>query len=57
MSVDKLLAVAAAADGGPLESRLPLLIIGLGLSAHAGLQCGDRATLTTLPASRSAPRT
>ena len=32
MSVDNVLAVAAAADGGPAESRLLLLIIGLGLS-------------------------
>ncbi len=32
MSVDNVLAVAAAADGGPPESRLLLLIIGLGLS-------------------------
>jgi YjbE family integral membrane protein len=32
MSVDNVLAVAAAADSGPPESRLALLIIGLGLS-------------------------
>jgi predicted tellurium resistance membrane protein TerC len=32
MSVDNVLAVAAAADSGPPESRLVLLIIGLGLS-------------------------
>ena len=32
MSVDNVLAVAAAADSGPPESRLLLLIIGLGLS-------------------------
>jgi len=32
MSVDNVLAVAAAADSGPAESRLLLLIIGLGLS-------------------------
>lgn len=32
MSVDNVLAVAAAADGGPPESRLLLLVIGLGLS-------------------------
>ena len=32
MSVDNVLAVAAAADSGPVESRLLLLIIGLGLS-------------------------
>ena len=32
MSVDNVLAVAAAADSGPPESRLMLLIIGLGLS-------------------------
>ena len=32
MSVDNVLAVAAAADGGPPESRLLLLILGLGLS-------------------------
>jgi len=32
MSVDNVLAVAAAADSGPPESRLLLLILGLGLS-------------------------
>jgi YjbE family integral membrane protein len=32
MSVDNVLAVAAAADSGPVESRLLLLIVGLGLS-------------------------
>jgi YjbE family integral membrane protein len=32
MSVDNVLAVAAAADSGPPESRLMLLVIGLGLS-------------------------
>ncbi len=32
MSVDNVLAVAAAADSGPPESRLLLLIIGLGMS-------------------------
>lgn len=32
MSVDNVLAVAAAADSGPPESRLLLLVIGLGLS-------------------------
>jgi YjbE family integral membrane protein len=32
MSVDNVLAVAAAADSGPAESRLLLLIVGLGLS-------------------------
>jgi YjbE family integral membrane protein len=32
MSVDNVLGVAAAADGGPPESRLLLLTIGLGLS-------------------------
>ncbi len=32
MSVDNVLAVAAAADGGPPESRFLLLVIGLGLS-------------------------
>ena len=32
MSVDNVLAVAAAADSGPAESRLLLLIIGLGTS-------------------------
>ena len=32
MSVDNVLGVAAAAEGGPPESRLMLLIIGLGLS-------------------------
>jgi YjbE family integral membrane protein len=32
MSVDNVLAVAAAADSGPPESRLLLLIVGLGLS-------------------------
>jgi YjbE family integral membrane protein len=32
MSVDNVIAVAAAADTGPQESRLLLLIIGLGLS-------------------------
>ena len=32
MSVDNVLGVAAAAEGGPPESRLLLLIIGLGLS-------------------------
>ena len=32
MSLDNVIAVAAAADGGPPESRLLLLIIGLGLS-------------------------
>jgi YjbE family integral membrane protein len=32
MSVDNVLAVAAAADSGPPESKLLLLIIGLGLS-------------------------
>ena len=32
MSVDNVLAVAAAADSGPPESRLMLLIIGLGMS-------------------------
>ena len=32
MSVDNVLAVAAVADSGPQESRLLLLIIGLGLS-------------------------
>ena len=32
MSLDNVIAVAAAADGGPPESRLMLLIVGLGLS-------------------------
>jgi YjbE family integral membrane protein len=32
MSLDNVIAVAAAADGGPPESRLLLLILGLGLS-------------------------
>ena len=32
MSVDNVLAVAAAANSGPVESRLLLLIVGLGLS-------------------------
>ena len=32
MSVDNVLAVAAAADSGPPESRMLLLMIGLGLS-------------------------
>jgi YjbE family integral membrane protein len=32
MSVDNVLAVAAAADSGPPESKLLLLIVGLGLS-------------------------
>ena len=32
MSVDNVLAVAAAADSGPPESRLLLLIVGLGMS-------------------------
>ena len=32
MSLDNVIAVAAAADSGPPESRLLLLIIGLGLS-------------------------
>lgn len=32
MSVDNVLAVAGAADSGPPESRLVLLVIGLGLS-------------------------
>ncbi len=32
MSLDNVIGVAAAADGGPPESRLLLLIIGLGLS-------------------------
>jgi len=32
MSVDNVLGVAAAADGGPPESRLLLLLLGLGMS-------------------------
>ena len=32
MSLDNVIAVAAAADGGPPESRLLLLILGLGMS-------------------------
>ncbi len=32
MSLDNVIAVAAAAESGPAEARLPLLIIGLGLS-------------------------
>jgi YjbE family integral membrane protein len=32
MSLDNVIAVAAAADGGPPEARLLLLILGLGLS-------------------------
>jgi len=44
MSVDNVLAVAAAADGGPQESRLLLLIIGLGLSIPL-IIFGSRALL------------
>ncbi|MEY2874490.1 MAG: hypothetical protein RLZZ373_1861 [Pseudomonadota bacterium] len=32
MSLDNVIAVAAAADSAPLEARIPLLIAGLGLS-------------------------
>jgi predicted tellurium resistance membrane protein TerC len=32
MSLDNVIAVAAAAQSGPPEARLPLLVIGLGLS-------------------------
>jgi YjbE family integral membrane protein len=47
MSVDNVLGVAAAADGGPPESRLLLLILGLGLSIPL-IIFGSRFLLTVM---------
>ena len=47
MSVDNVLGVAAAADGGPPESRLLLLILGLGLSIPL-IIFGSRLLLTVM---------